>query len=119
MTSSYLSNEFQEKSFLCRDASCSRLETHLTSYDSNDSSREDISSNSSGKSEMNDFRGYSMSPLMRENFSPGIHYSGNYSSYIGKHKNGLITFGDTIEAVRLSVGLCKYIIFNAANSLRS
>jgi hypothetical protein len=31
----------------------------------------------------------------------------------------LITFGDTIEAVRLSVGLCKYIIFNAANSLRS
>ena len=72
-----------------RDASCSRLETHLTSYDSNDSSREDISSNSSGKSEMNDFRGCSMSPLMRENFSPGIHYSGNYSSYIGKHKNGL------------------------------
>lgn len=72
-----------------RDASCSRLEKHFTSYDSNDSSREDISSNSSGKSEMDDFRGYSMSPLMRENCSPGIHYSGSYSSYIGKHNNGL------------------------------
>lgn len=72
-----------------RDASCSRLEKHLMSYDSNDSSREDISSNSSGKSEMDDFRGYSMSPFMRENFSPGIHYSGNsYSPCIGKNNDG-------------------------------